>query len=162
MRYASLTDMTARYGERELIQLTDPDNAAIDVARVELKLDDAQAVVDASVGRVYRLPLRGCLKPATVPGAEPTYEVPPQLKRIACDLARYYLYDDAAPEEEIYRRFKAAKAELDAIAAGGTVLACPWGGSAGDLVGSDAQSGSEVLFSFSPRQITDDSTRGFA
>ncbi|WP_219211929.1 gp436 family protein [Variovorax boronicumulans] len=161
MRYAALTDMTARYGERELIQLTDPDNLAIDVARVELKLDDAQAVVDASVGRVYRLPLRGCARPATAPGAEVTYEVPPQLKRIACDLARYYLYDEAAPEEEIYRRFKAAKAELEAIATGDAVLACPWGGSAGELVGADSQSGAEVHFRFSPRQITDISVEDY-
>lgn len=162
MAYATLADMTARFGERELVQLTDTTYippTAIDAARVQLKLDDACVFIDGYVGQVYRLPLRGCAKPT---GGEPEYVAPPVLTRLACDVARYYLYDDLAPEHEVYRRYKAALAELDAIAAGRAQLACPWGGSPGDLIGADAQSGSaETQACFSPRAITDDTLRGF-
>jgi phage gp36-like protein len=160
--YATLDDMAARFGEQELIQLTDVINippSTVDAARVGVKLADAQAFVDGYVGQVYRLPLAGCAKPV---GSEVEYLAPPVLTRITCDLARYYLYDDLAPEHEVYRRYKAALAELEAIATGRAQLACPWGGSPGALIGSDAQSnGADTQHCFSPRQITDDTLRGF-
>lgn len=166
MNYATVADLVARFGELELVQLTDMENippSVIDVARVDTKIGDACAFIDGYVGQVYRLPLAGCAKPVTVPGAQPDTVAPPVLVRIACDLARYYLHDDLAPENEVYRRYKAAVRELEAIAAGGAQLACPWGGSPGALVGADAQSGgNEVWSSFSPRAVTDDSLKGFA
>ncbi|MCK9987645.1 MAG: hypothetical protein AzoDbin1_04117 [Azoarcus sp.] len=166
MIYATVADMIARYGERELVQLTDVTNippSTIDTPRVETKLTDAAAFVDGYVGQVYRLPLAGCAQPVTVPGTDPVYVAPPVLTRLTCDLARYYLYDDLAPENEVYRRYKAAVRELEAIATGAAQLACPWGGSPGELIGADAQSGgNEVSYSFSERQITDDTLRGFA
>ena len=86
----------------------------------------------------------------------------PGTPRLACDLARYYLYDDLAPEHEVYRRYKAAVAELEAIAEGRAQLACPWGGSPGELLGADAQSGSaETQYCFGPRAITDETLRDF-
>lgn len=163
--YAVPEDMIARFGELELAQLTDLENvppSVVDVDKVTLKLADAAAFVDGYVGQVYRLPLRGCQKPATVPGGEPEYVAPPVLTRLVCDVARYYLHTDLAPENEVYRRFKAATKDLDTIAAGTMLLACPWGGSAGDLVGADRQQGDLVQHCFSPRQVTDDTTRGFA
>ena len=163
MAYATVADLVARFGAAELVQLTDVTNippSAIDQARVELKLDDASVFVDGYVGQVYRLPLAGCQKPDGVGGI--TLVPPPVLVRLACDLARYYLYDDLAPEHEVYRRYKAALAELEAIASGKTQLACPWGGSPGELIGVDAQSGSaETQHCFTPRAITDDTLRGF-
>lgn len=165
MSYATVQDMIDRFGELELVQLTDTVNippSAVNTARVEVKLGDAQAFVDGYVGQVYRLPLRGCAKSATQPGGPMEYVAPPVLTRLTCDLARYYLHDDLAPENEVYRRVKAALKELEAIAAGATQLACPWGGSPGELVGADAQQGAEVAYSFSPRQVTDDTLRGFA
>lgn len=164
-RYATVADMLARFSQAELIQLSDPDPGAVavDTARVEIKLDDAQAVIDGWIGQIYVLPLAGCLKPATTPGAEPERVVPPQLVRIACDLARFWLRDEVSDDSDVYRRYKAAMAELQAIADGRSQLACPWGGSAGALVGADAQQGAtDVLYSFAPRQVTDDSLRGFA
>ncbi len=163
MIYATVANMIARFGEPELILLTDLDNippSTVNVVRVEVKLADACAFVDGYVGQVYRLPLQGCAKPATTPGGAIEYVAPPVLTRITCDLARYYLHDDLAPEAEVYRRYKAALKELEAIANGNALLACPWGGSAGALVGADAQQGEEVSHSFSPRQITDD-MRGY-
>ena len=166
MIYATVADLVARFGELELVQLTDLVNippSVIDTARVETKVDDACAFIDGYVGQVYRLPLAGCAKPVTVVGTAPEMVPPPVLVRIACDLARYYLHDDLAPENEVYRRYKAAVKELEAIAAGGAQLACPWGGSPGALIAADAQSGgTEVWSEFSPRQVTDDTLRGFA
>jgi phage gp36-like protein len=161
MQYATVQDMTGRYGEPEMIQLTDPDNLAVQAARVERMLADAQAYADAFVGRVYRLPLAGCSKPATVPGGAPELVVPPQLTRIVCDVARYYLYSDLAPEHEVYLRYKAAEKELQAIAGGNAVLACPWGGPPGALVANDPLADGEVFYAFSPRSTTDDSLRGY-
>lgn len=164
MSYATVADMVARFGAEELVQLTDLDNippATIDTARVEVKLADADAYLDGYVGQVYRLPLRGCLKPATVPGGAPFYVAPPLLVRLACDVARYYLHDDLAPENEVYRRYKAATKELEAIATGAAMLSCPWGGSPGDLVAADAQTGGQVEYDFAPRAVSDCTLRGF-
>ena len=164
MNYASVQDMIDRYGAPEMIQLTDPDIVAVQAAKAQLKLDDAQAFVDAFVGRVYRLPLAGCAKPAPVQGdlAAVQYVAPPQLTRIVCDVARYYLYDDLAPEHEVYLRYKAAERELSQLSEGKAVLSCPWGGTPGALVAGDAPGDAEVYFGFSQRQMTDDSLRGFA
>jgi phage gp36-like protein len=160
LRYASVADMRARFTEAELIQLTDPEGAAVDAARIETKLDDAQAFIDGYMGRVYRLPLSGCAKPA-IPGSKPERVAPPQLTRIACDLARFWLRDAAEENSDVYRRYQAAVAELQAIAEGRALLACPWGGSPGEPIAGDAQTGQEVRHQFSPRAITDDALRGY-
>ena len=164
MNYATAQDMVDRFGETEMVQLTDPDILAVQAEKVERALADAQALADGYVGRVYRLPLAGCAKPAPVPGDIGAVQLvaPPQLTRIACDVARYYLYDDLAPEHEVYLRYKAAERELAAIAEGKAVLACPWGGTPGTLVVGDAPGDAEVFYGFSPRRITDDSLRGYA
>jgi len=164
MNYATVQDMIDRFGTPELVQLTDPDLVAVQPERAQRALDDAQAFADGFVGRVYRLPLPGCAKPAPVPGdlAAVQYVPAPQLTRIVCDVARYYLYHDLAPEHEVYLRFKAASSELGQIAEGKAVLSCPWGGTPGALVAGDAPGDAEVVYGFSPRQITDDSLRGFA
>ncbi|MBF9263604.1 MULTISPECIES: gp436 family protein [Comamonadaceae] len=164
MNYATVQDMIDRFGERELVQLTDPDILAVQAAKAQRALDDAQAFADGFVGRVYRLPLPGCSKPAPVAGNPGAVQLvaPPQLTRVVCDVARYYLYDDLAPEHEVYLRYKAAERELGQIAEGKAVLSCPWGGAPGVLVAGDAPGDAEVVFGFSPRQVTDDSMRGYA
>jgi len=166
MTYAVSADLVARFGQQEMVQLTDLTNypaSTIDAARVATAIDDACALIDSYVGQVYQLPLAGCAKPPTLPGGSVDYVAPPALTRIACDLARYYLHDDLAPENEVYRRYKEALRELEAIAAGKAQLSCPWGGSPGVLIGADAQTGSaEAYYEFSPRAITDDTLKGFA
>lgn len=159
MHYATVQDMLDRFNEAELQQLTDPNTGAVNAARIEVKLLDAQAVIDGRIGNVYRLPLAGCIKP--VPGKPTERVAPPQLVRIACDMARFWLRDAVQEDSDVYRRYKAAMAELDAIANGTAQLACPWGGSAGEVLTSDAQQGADVYFSFAPRSITDDGLRGF-
>ena len=151
MQYATVQDMIARFGEPEMIQLTDPDaQAAVQPARIELKLQDAHALADGYLGRVYALPLAGCAKPTGVGAVE--HVPPPQLTRIVCDVARYYLYDDLAPESEVYRRFKTATAELQAIADGRARLVCPWGGEPG-APANGAIGGGDTYHDFAPRQI---------
>lgn len=164
MNYAAVQDMVDRYGEPEMIELTDPDIMAVQAPKAERALADAQAFADGFVGRVYGLPLAGCSKPAPVPGNPGAVEhvAPPQLTRVVCDVARYYLYSDLAPEHEVYLRYKAAERELGQIAEGKVVLSCPWGGVPGTLVAGDAPGDAEVFFGFSPRSITDDSMRGYA
>ena len=164
MMYATVQDMVDRFGEREMIQLTDVDIQAVQTAKAERAIDDAQAYADGFVGRVYSLPLPGCAKPAPQPGdlGAVVYVAAPQLTRIVCDVARYYLYSDLAPEHEVYLRYKAAARELEAIGSGNAVLACPWGGSPGTLVSGSAPGEGEVLFGFSPRSITDENLGNYA
>lgn len=164
MNYATAQDLIARFGERELIELTDPDLQAVQLDKATRAIEDAQAYVDSFVGRVYSLPLPGCVKPAPVLG-DPFATVlvpPPQLTRIAADVARYYLYKDFAPESEVYLRYKAATTELQAIADSKAVLSCPWGGLPGTLLQGSQPGEAEVLHGFSPRRMSDDDLAGFA
>ncbi|WOP15770.1 DUF1320 domain-containing protein [Ottowia sp. SB7-C50] len=158
MIYATVQDMIDRFGEPEMIQLTDAaDQVEVKAARIQLKLDDAHALADGHLGRVYVLPLDGCAKPR-VGGWD--YVAPPQLTRIVCDVARYYLYDDLAPESEVYRRFKQATTELQAIADGKARLVCPWGGDPGALADQGPASG-ETWHTFAARQIGADVDGGY-
>lgn len=166
MIYATRQDMTQRFGEAELIALTDRDGTGqIGAAVLARAMDDAQATVDGYIGKLYRLPLAGCLKPATVPtgGMASTafYVSPPMLTRLACDLARYYLYTDLPDEHEVARRHKQAMTELMSIATGKTQLVCPWGGSPGVALDADPLEAQEVMHSFAPRQMSADNLRGF-
>ena len=151
MHYATVQDMIDRFGEPEMIQLTDAAHqAAVQPARIQLKLDDAHALADGYLARVFALPLTGCAKPVGVGAVEMV--PPPQLTRAVCDIARYYLYDDLAPESEVYRRYKQATTELQAIADGKAVLVCPWGGEPG-APANGAIGGGETWHDFAPRQI---------
>lgn len=164
MNYATAQDLVDRYGERELIELTDPDLQVVQLDKATRAIEDAQAYVDSFVGRVYGLPLAGCVKPAPVLGDPFATALvpPPQLVRITADVARYYLYKDFAPENEVYLRYKAATTELQAIGDGKAVLVCPWGGSPGVMLQGSQPGEAEVLHGFSPRRMSDDDLRGFA
>ena len=162
--YATVDDLIDRFGEAEMIGLTDPDNTAVQSARAQRKLEDAHALANSYVGMAYRLPLAGCAKPAPQPGNPQAVETvaPPLLARLVCDIARYYLYDDKSTEE-VLKRYEQAKQELLHISQGKATLACPWGGVAGEPLGDDPQAGGgEVGYSFPQRQMTDDTLRGFA
>ena len=162
--YATVDDLIDRFGEAEMIGLTDPDNTAVQSARAQRKLEDAHALANGYVGMAYRLPLAGCAKPAPQPGNPQAVETvaPPLLARLVCDIARYYLYDDKSTEE-VLKRYEQAKQELLHISQGKATLTCPWGGVAGDPLSADPQAGGcEVGYSFPARQMTDETLRGFA
>lgn len=161
MNYATQADMVSRFGELEMIQLTDRDRlGVIGIAVLAQALADATAYADGFLGRVYQLPLRGCAQPEA--GGVVTYLPPPVLTRLVCDLARYYLFTNGDKDHEAVRRHKAATTELVGIAAGDTQLSCPLGGTPGDALHADAMQEQGVSFSFAPRQVTDDDLRGFA
>ena len=163
MIYAAVKDLVDRFGEAELVQLSDRDGTgSIGTVVVNRAIADATAEANGYLGRVYKLPLTGCAKPVTVPGAAPEYVCPPVLTRMVCDLARYYLFTDVDEKHAAVRNYQAAVALLKAIADGKTQLACPWGGAPGVALGADALQQDEVLHSFAPRQMDGDALKGFA
>lgn len=101
--YAKASDLIARYGEDELVQLTDRDGSGgYDPATVGRALSDASALIDGYVAARYTLPLA---------------ETPALLIGLCCDLARHALHADAAPEVVTDRRDQAL-ARLRDISAG--------------------------------------------
>ena len=84
MAYATRQDMIDRFGERELIELTDRAAAtAIVDAVLDRGLADAAATIDAYIAARYALPLPS---------------VPAVLTATACDIARYRLQEDSPSE----------------------------------------------------------------
>lgn len=109
MTYATLQDLIDRFGEDELIQLTDramPPSGAIDAGVVERVLGDADQLIDGFVGSRYAVPLNP----------------PPDLvRRIGCDVARFYLFTDQ-PTETVKDAYKEAVRLLERIQAGALTL----------------------------------------
>lgn len=93
MPYNTKQNMIDRYGEEELIQLTDRVAAGvIDDAVLNQGIADAAAEIDGYLGGRYQLPLA---------------VTPPILTVYACDMTRYRLYDDAATEQ-VEKRYQDA------------------------------------------------------
>ncbi len=105
--YASTQDMIDRFGQTELLELTDRERSGlIDQTVLQRALDDAGDELDTYVGNRYTLPLA---------------QVPPVLVRLACDVARYRLYDDQAPPE-IRTRYQDVVALMGKVASGAISL----------------------------------------
>ncbi len=103
MSYCTEQDMIDRYGETEMIQLTDHANlGGIDSDVLASAIADADGEIDGYLSGRYSAPVT---------------PVPKVLLRIACDLTRYYLYDDQAPEHVI-KRYDDAVKFLRGVAAG--------------------------------------------
>lgn len=113
MPYATLQHLVERFGEDELIRLSDrAGSGAIDAGVVDGKLADADAEIDGYLAGRYTLPL------ATVPVA---------LRRIGCDIARYHLYDDRVTEA-VQKRYDDAIKFLRMVAKGEVQLGVDTGG----------------------------------
>lgn len=103
MSYASQADMIDRFGEWEIIQLTDRNNTgAIDVAVLDRALADGTAEIDGYLAARYQLPLT---------------TTPTVLVRVCADVARYYLHDDNIPEP-VAIRYKSAVELLRQVSLG--------------------------------------------
>lgn len=108
MTYATQSDMTDRFGAVELAQLTDRVNGTVvDTTVLGRALTDADAEIDGYVATRYALPLAS---------------TPVVVLRLACDIARYRLYDDAAPNQ-VRQRYEDAVSLLKKIASGDVQLA---------------------------------------
>ena len=107
MPYATPLDLEQRFGAAELIQQTDLTGAGVaNPDTLARALDDASALIDGYLASRYPLPI----------------STPPALLvTLCCDLARYALYIDAAPEV-VEKRRDAAVATLRDIAAGRVAL----------------------------------------
>lgn len=105
MSYSSQAEMVSRFGEREIMELTDraePHANMIDAAVLQRALDDADAEIGGYLAGRFTLPLP---------------VVPALLVRLASDIARYRLYDNA-PTEEVRNRYLEAVRTLRDLANG--------------------------------------------
>lgn len=107
MAYVVKQGMIDRFGERELVQLTDRTNTpptTIDDAVLEEAMSDAADLIDGYLAKLYKLPL------SAVPGV---------LARMAADIARYYLHGKSAEKDgAVHRAYQEAMAWLKDVAAG--------------------------------------------
>ncbi|HAF00387.1 MAG TPA: DUF1320 domain-containing protein [Methylophilaceae bacterium] len=84
MTYATQQDMVDRFGEREVIELTDRDNTGvIDVPLLVKFLQSADDEINGYLAARYTLPMTSA---------------PLILTRLACDIARYQLCDIRATD----------------------------------------------------------------
>lgn len=107
MTYATQADLVDRFGSTELAQRTNRvDGQTIDTVVLGRALADADAEIDGYLATRYTLPLTS---------------TPVVLVRLACDLARYRLYDDGVPAT-VRQRYEDAVAMLKRIAQGDAQL----------------------------------------
>lgn len=87
MPYATRQDLIDRFGELELVQLTDRENvppSTIDDTVVDGAIADATGFIDGYLRKVYALPLAS---------------VPANLVKLTADVARFYLHGKAAEKD---------------------------------------------------------------
>lgn len=103
--YATPDNMLSRFGEQDLALLTEREDSVpgeINFVLLEQALSDASAEIDGYIAGRYVLPL------TTVPAV---------LERNCCDIARYFLYGDKAPEQ-VEKRYTAVVKFLTAVSKG--------------------------------------------
>lgn len=81
--YCNADQMAARFGLQELIDLTNAGESDINATVLDGAIADACSEIDGYLSGRYAVPLN---------------PVPTVLVRTACDLARYYLYNDQLTE----------------------------------------------------------------
>lgn len=128
--YCTQADMVDRFGEEELIQLTDRAGLdVIDTVVLDRAIADATAEIDGYLASRYQLPLA---------------ETPPSLTRIASDIARYFLYDDAATSS-VQDRYDNAVKFLRGVARGDVSLVQQAGDTAETAGVAEFESGRTVF-----------------
>ncbi|WP_162009381.1 DUF1320 domain-containing protein [Labrenzia sp. CE80] len=143
MAYATQQDLIDRFGEDELIQLTDETNlpaTTIDAAKVAAHISDAENLADSYLAKLYRLPL------------DP---VPAVLTRIICEISRYFLHGRRTDKDDpVTRDYGQAIAWLKDVAKGAVQLEAE--GAASDQSGEG-----QVQVSAPDRIFSRDSLSGF-
>jgi phage gp36-like protein len=104
MTYATLDDMVTRFGQAELVQLTDEtlQATAINYEVLERAIADADAQINARLQVRFKLPLQ---------------TVPLLLVNVACDIARYRLHAARAPDH-VSKRYDDAIKQLEQVRKG--------------------------------------------
>jgi phage gp36-like protein len=137
--YASLSDLTTRFSESEILQLADPtDTGSVDTTITDDALNDADGVINGYLASRYTLPLT---------------KTPTVITRIACDIARYFLYKDRVTDA-VKERYDAAIAFLKGISSGQVSLGPDASGATADTAGS-------VEYQAPCRVFTDDTLADF-
>ena len=140
MTYATEQDLIDRFGSDELAELTDradPPTGVADSTVVASALEDADELIDSYIAKRYDLPLASS---------------PPRLVKLACDIARFFLYKDD-PTEAVESVYKASVAFLRDVSAGRAVL---------DIAGAEpAPAGDTVQVSGPDRVFTSETLDGF-
>jgi len=103
MTYATQSDLETRFKQQELIELTDEANlGVIDAAAVAVALSDADSEINGYIAGRHTLPLT---------------QTSNELVRLACDIARYRLYDTKATEQ-VKARYDDAIKKLRDVSSG--------------------------------------------
>lgn len=103
--YCTQDDLIRRFGEDELIDLTDRSaSGQVDANTIAEAITDAAAIMDSYLQPRYR-------------GRMPFSPVPAVLERIACNLVRYYLYTNHKPDE-VAKPYDEALKFLESVASG--------------------------------------------
>lgn len=106
MTFATPADLQARFGERELRLIADRDDGAVYADVLAAALQDADAEIVGLIGAAV-----------TIDAQNP----PLNLKRLACDIARYRLYG-STPTEDVRLRYSDAVKFLRLVATGDASL----------------------------------------
>lgn len=123
MPYATLQNLIDRFGETEIVQLTDRNgDDLIDTPVVDQALADADAEIDGHLQGRYTLPLPS---------------KPKILVTYACDIARYRLYDERAPDQ-VRKRYEDAQKFLRAVSEGKVSLGLDTGSEPTPITGGPA------------------------
>jgi len=104
--YCTLVDLIAAFGEQEIRQLSDRNRPQTGAIVLEVV---AEAINDASAEINMYLEGRGLL---------PLKTVPETLRRICCDIARYYLYQNPRDDTPVVTRYRQRVRQLEGVANG--------------------------------------------
>lgn len=133
MSYITLQGLIDRYGETELVQLTDVmGDGQVDSVKVNRAIADATAEIDAYLAATGILPLTDAAALRT-------------LERHAGVLVRYYLYSDAVTDL-VQKQYDSTIAFLKAIARGDAHLGPTESGSAAPATAAPSWSTTDSVF----------------
>ena len=141
--YATQAGMVARFGQKEVVALTDRDfTGVIDEAVLTTALEMSGYEIDGYLGGRYNVPMDN---------------PPPILIGFACDIARYRLCGTGGVQatDEIRDRYKDAIRFLEHVAAGRVTLG-------GLPEGSSATTNNQVRFVSGAKSFGRDTTNGGA
>ncbi len=137
--YATQQNLVERFGDQELIELTDRSNIGeIDAVVLTSALVDADSEINSYLVSRYPLPLT---------------QTSDELVRLACDIARYRLWDVRA-SEQIKARYDAAIGKLRDISRGTASLSI-------DTSNKEIQETGSVNYSAPDRVFNDNALSGY-